>query len=116
MVQIRDYRMFSPKGITYNAPSSLKAKGSLQKRWRKQCKTLRQWMTTRKHLWTQQGSCTHKLSVVATACIKPVQILARREELGTQLSFQATKLLAIASYWERDRQFSLRVRPLVKVI
>ena len=30
-------------------PPSPKAKGSLQKRWKKECHSLRQWVTTRKH-------------------------------------------------------------------
>lgn len=60
----------------------------------------------------QKHSCTYELMAVGTTCTEPTQALARPHPNTVRgvrhtIPPQATKLLVVASFWERERQFSL---------
>lgn len=60
----------------------------------------------------QKHSCTYELTAVGTTCAEPTQAQARPNPnvvrgVRNTIPPQATKLLAVASFWERERPFSL---------
>ena len=74
MQRIRDFRIFCPKWISVSHPSP-KARGSSRKREAEDYKNHRgRWMTTGKPcVPALNGSCTHGLTAVMTACTRPVK-------------------------------------------
>lgn len=65
-----------------------------------------------------EDRCSFELTVVITACTEPVKAQARINPSrkmgdGHKIPPIDMKLLVIVRYWQRERQFSSRVLPLV---
>jgi hypothetical protein len=107
--------MFNPKSNISTRLCPFKAQRSLQKRhWTLDYKAVDALLQGSNVFQIQQGSCIYEFTVVVTTCKKKKHVLDQapsnpsiKMEVGCKIL--PMKLLSTVTFWEMERQFSLRV-------